>query len=207
MSDPWLKRWNDRYSDKEYAFGTQPNVFLKEQLKHLSPGSILFGAEGEGRNAVFAAQNRWNAHAFDISIEGKKKALQLAEELHVNLDYQVGQLPDLDYAIETFDAVALIYAHFPIEIRSTYHQLLAKLVKPGGYVILEAFGKNHLKYREANPKIGGPRDSNTLISVSELERDFKDFQPIILEEKEVQLQEGLYHNGTGSAVRFVGKKH
>lgn len=207
MSDPWLKRWNDRYSEEEYAFGTQPNVFLEEQLKHLSPGKILFGAEGEGRNAVFAARNGWNVHAFDISVEGKKKALQLANANNVDLIYQVGQLPDLDYDQEQFDVVALIYAHFPIEIRSDYHQLMAKLVKPGGHVILEAFGKNHLKYREANPRIGGPRDLDTLISVSELERDFKDFQPIILEEKEVQLQEGLYHNGTGWAVRFVGKKH
>jgi len=56
-----------------------PNNYLKEQLSKLDVGSILFPAEGEGRNAVFAARLGWTVSAFDISTEGKLKAIKLAE--------------------------------------------------------------------------------------------------------------------------------
>ena len=79
MNEPWIERWNDRYSKDEFAYGEQPNNYLKEQLQKLDAGAILFPAEGEGRNAVFAAKLGWTVSAFDISVEGKKKALLLAE--------------------------------------------------------------------------------------------------------------------------------
>jgi hypothetical protein len=68
MTDPWLDRWNDRYSKEEFAFGVHPNDYLKEQLEKLPIGKILFPAEGEGRNAVFAAKLGWTVSAFDISM-------------------------------------------------------------------------------------------------------------------------------------------
>jgi hypothetical protein len=80
MNDPWTERWNERYSKDEFAYGEQPNKFLKEQLEKLAAGTILFPAEGEGRNAVFAAQLGWTVSAFDISAEGKNKANRLAEK-------------------------------------------------------------------------------------------------------------------------------
>ncbi|EMO04794.1 methyltransferase domain protein, partial [Leptospira interrogans serovar Icterohaemorrhagiae str. Verdun HP] len=126
MSDPWTDRWNERYNKEEFAFGEQPNEYLKEQLEKLKIGTILFPAEGEGRNAVFAAKLGWNVSAFDISIEGKKKAFRLAEANQVKIDYQVGELQTLDYRSEQFDAIALIYAHFPAEIKSYYHKTLSQ---------------------------------------------------------------------------------
>ena len=65
--DTWLKRWNDRFREKEFAYGTQPNTFLKEQIQKLVPGTILFGAEGEGRNAVYAAKLGWDAKSPRVS--------------------------------------------------------------------------------------------------------------------------------------------
>jgi len=206
MIDPWLQRWNDRYTEKTYAYGEAPNEYLKAQLDILKVGKILLGAEGEGRNAVYAAKLGWEVFAFDISEEGKKKALQLAEKNKVNLSYQVGQLPDLDFQAEQFDVIALIYAHFPPEIKSQYHQLLNNYLKKGGIVIVEAFGKNHLTYREENPKVGGPNHLDFLFSTQELQNDFANYEIIELEEKVIELQEGLYHNGKGSVVRFVGRK-
>jgi hypothetical protein len=47
--------WNDRYGKIEFAYGEQPNNFLKEQLIKIPAGTILFPAEGEGRNAIYAA--------------------------------------------------------------------------------------------------------------------------------------------------------
>ena len=46
----------------------------------MSPGKILFVCEGEGRNAVYAAQKNWDVTAFDLSEEGKNKALNLAQK-------------------------------------------------------------------------------------------------------------------------------
>jgi len=77
MSDPWTDRWNERYSKEEFAFGKQPNNYLKEQLEKINRGTILFPAEGEGRNAVFAAKLGWTVSAFDISMEGKRKRFNL----------------------------------------------------------------------------------------------------------------------------------
>lgn len=88
----WTQRWDDRYSSEEFAYGKEPNNYLKEQLEKLNPGAILFPAEGEGRNAIFAAKLGWNVSAFDISEEGKNKALKLAEANNVSIDYQVGEL-------------------------------------------------------------------------------------------------------------------
>ena len=73
MNDTWVNRLNDRYSTDEYAYGEQPNNFLREELEKLKPGTILFPAEGEGCNAVFAAKLGWIVSAFDISAEGKNK--------------------------------------------------------------------------------------------------------------------------------------
>ena len=86
MNETWIGRWNDRYSATEFSYGIQPNNYLKEQLENLNAGTILFPAEGEGRNAVFAAKLGWTVSAFDISTEGKKKALQLSVTNKVTID-------------------------------------------------------------------------------------------------------------------------
>ncbi|SRR5258708_46833 len=124
MNGPWTDRWNERYSKDEFAFGNLPNNYLKEQLEKLTIGTILFPAEGEGRNAVFAARIGWKVSAFDISIEGKKKAARLAEANNVTIDYQVGELVKINFGTQQFDTLALIYAHFPANIKSFYHKTL-----------------------------------------------------------------------------------
>jgi len=48
------EKWDERYGAKEFAFGEQPNNYLKEQLDKIPIGKMLFPAEGEGRNAVHA---------------------------------------------------------------------------------------------------------------------------------------------------------
>ncbi len=206
MQDAWTDRWNDRYSQDEFAYGEQPNKFLKEQLEKLTPGAILSPAEGEGRNAVFAAQLGWNVSAFDISSEGKNKALKLATKYKVTIDYQVGELQSLNYKPEQFDAIALIYAHFPAAIKSSIHQTLDQYIRKGGIIIFEAFSKKHIDYLAKNEKVGGPKDLASLFSIEEIKSDFSNYEIIQLEEKEIKLNEGLYHNGIGSVIRFVGKK-
>jgi SAM-dependent methyltransferase len=202
----WTDIWNERFRAPEYAYGEAPNEYLREKLDQLTPGKILFAAEGEGRNAVYAAQIGWNVIAFDISEEGRQKAIKLAEKNKVSIDYQVGRLDELSFSKDEFDAIALIYAHFPAKIKSVLHRSLATLVRPGGIIIFEAFSKNHLEYIKKNPNVGGPKEIDMLFSTDEIRSDFAGFEIMELTESVIELKEGLYHNGTGSVIRFMGRK-
>ena len=206
MTNKWTERWDERYRQKEYAYGELPNLYLKEQLEKLKPGKIFFPAEGEGRNAVFAAKLGWTVSAFDISIEGRKKAMQLAQKNNVSIDYQVGDLQKLHYKEKEFDVIALIYAHFPPEIRSEYHSKFDTFLRKKGILILEAFSKKHIDYVARNSNVGGPKDIESLFSIEEIKRDFKNYDIIELKEIEINLNEGSYHKGLGSVIRFVGRK-
>ena len=205
MQNDWLEMWNTRFGQQEYVYGTAPNAYLKEKLKNSQPGSILFPAEGEGRNAVYAAQLGWKVTAFDISEAGQRKALQLAEKKGVELDYVVGELPNLHYQPEQFDAIALIYAHFPPNIRSKYHKLLNSYLKKGGTIIFEGFSKDHQAFKKKNPKAGGPNNEDYLFSLQELQTDFANVEFLELKKMTIELNEGDGHVGTGSVIRFLGK--
>lgn len=205
-NDVWTSRWNDRYSNEEFAYGEEPNNYLKDELTKLPAGNILFPAEGEGRNAVFAAKLGWTVSAFDISSEGKIKALKLADKNEVSIDYQVGELESLSFKNEQFDVIALIYAHFPANVKSLYHKKFDEYLKKGGIIIFEAFSKKHLDYIAVNEKVGGPKDIESLFSTDEIKSDFGNYEIIELAETEIELNEGIFHNGKGSVIRFVGRK-
>jgi len=206
MTDTWTDRWNDRYRNNEYAYGELPNNYFKEQLEKLIVGTLLLPAEGEGRNAIFAAKKGWSVSAFDISAEGKNKAERLARTNSVTIDYRVGLLESLDYGEGQFDVIALIYAHFPADIKSLYHKTLDKYLRKDGLIIFEAFSKQHVHFVSKNDKVGGPKDIESLFSIEEIKSDFPNYVFKELEEIEIELSEGLYHNGKGSVLRFVAQK-
>jgi SAM-dependent methyltransferase len=206
MNNEWKNRWDERFSSEGYAYGNTPNEFLKEQLALLEPGNILFPAEGEGRNGVYAATQGWLVSAFDISSTGRDKAMKLAATHGVSIDYQIVEPGSLPYEQAQFDAIALIYAHFPANVKSQYHKALDAYLRPGGTLIFEAFSKKHIDYVMRDERIGGPQEPDMLFSTAEIAADFENYEIAILEEKEVVLREGLYHNGVGSVIRFVGKK-
>jgi cyclopropane fatty-acyl-phospholipid synthase-like methyltransferase len=198
--------WDERYAVQEYVYGKLPNEYLKQQLGRLIPGKILFPAEGEGRNAVYAARQGWEVFAFDQSVEGKRKALMLADEHGVGIDYRTGLLEEVDYAPGQFDAIVLIYAHFPPETKAAYHTRLAGYLRPGGTIIIETFSKLHTEYQEQNPCAGGPRNSGLLDSADELLSFYDGFEVLELSETETELNEGAFHRGKAHVVRFTGRK-
>jgi len=199
--------WDQRYRAEAYAYGESPNVWFRSRLENMSPGRILLPADGEGRNGVFAASLGWEVVSFDISEEGRKKALRLAEKMRVSIDYQIAGVDDFTADLASFDVVALIYAHFPSTVRRDWHRRLEGLLKPGGLVLLEAFSTSHLPYTEGNPSIGGPRGPGMLYTLRDIAQDFSgcDRQEGI--ETEAELSEGNFHVGLGHVVRFRGQKH
>lgn len=198
--------WNERYGQSAYVYGEAPNVFFKEQIDLLSPGKLLMPADGEGRNGVYAATLGWDVTSFDLSEEGQRKALALAKKNQVHITYEVGALEELEFDPEAFDAIGLFYAHFSPEVRTSYHHRLAGYLKKGGCVILEAFSKNHEAFQKINPTAGGPKAPNILFSLDQIANDFKAFEILKLKEEVIELDEGLFHQGAASVIRFVGKK-
>lgn len=175
-----------KIQSQRVCYGELPNNDLKEQLEKLNVGNILFPAEGEGRNAVFAAKLGWVVSAFDISEEVKNKAMRLAEINNVTIEYQIEELQTLNYNVEQFDAMALIYEHFPADIKSDYHKTLDQYIRKGGIIIFEAFSKNHLEYLTKNEKVGGPKDIASLFSIEEIKSDFHNYEIVELTEKGIE---------------------
>jgi ubiquinone/menaquinone biosynthesis C-methylase UbiE len=193
--------WNARYNSEEYVYGVNPNTFFESQILNLKPGKILLPAEGEGRNAVFAAILSWKVFAFDFSEEAQKKALKLAERNKVSIEYALATFDNIEYQAESFDCLALIYAHQPSEKRKIYHQKLLSYLKPGGTIILEAFSK-----KQINNNTGGPKDLDMLYNLQEIEEDFCEITAYDIKEENIFLEEGLLHSGIASIVRMIGTK-
>jgi hypothetical protein len=126
---------DDRYSKTEFANCEQPNNFLKQQLIKIPKRTILFPAQGEASNAVYAATKGWYIDAFDLSIEGKKKALQLATKHDVSINYRISDFQLFDYKENKFDAMGLMYAHFTAKTKSIYHKTLTNYLRPSRIVI------------------------------------------------------------------------
>lgn len=199
--------WNERYKEAAYVYGTTPNRFFEQAINALPEvGTVLLAAEGEGRNAVFAAQKGWTVSAFDMSVEGQRKAMQLAQDKGVTINYLVSTVKEIDLDRREFDVLGLIYVHFPEEYRRMYHRKLAQAVKKGGTLILEGFSKQHKAMQEKNPAVGGPGQLSMLFDLAELKEDFKDFAFTVAEEQIVELQEGKFHLGEAAVIRLIGTR-
>lgn len=198
--------WNERYAQEEYIYGEKPNEYVKSKLAEISGQKILFPAEGEGRNAVYAAKNGWKVFAFDPSESGKMKAETLAKRNNVSLDYKISNVENVEYPERSFDVVVLIYAHFHSDFRREYHHKLSSFLKPGGILILEAFSQKHIQNQKINPNSGGPQNPDMLYDLEGLKEDFKNFEFVEAEEKTVNLKEGRHHLGQATVIRIFAKK-
>lgn len=194
--------WDSRYGEeKEFVYGKEPNVFFADQLGNIPPGKLLLPCEGEGRNAVFAAALGWEVDAIDFSDAAREKALAFAKDSGVNMKYYLAEIESFKAPSEFYDAVGLVYAHFHSAKRKQIHAHLLSLLKPGGWVIMEAFSKKQMPY-----KSGGPKDEEMLYDLKSIKEDFQSLKKIIFQEMMIELDEGDYHRGKAMVVRFVGKK-
>jgi len=194
--------WNERYAQQEFVYGKEPNVFLAQSLRQLPLGKIILPCEGEGRNAVFAAQLGWVVDAYDMSEAGKSKAMNLAQAQDVSINYTIEDANQIDFPENGADVVAFIYAHFPASIRQQIHQKALRWLKPGGIIILEAFNPDQL-----NKETGGPKELSMLYDEEMLRSDFQDSRIELLESLEIELNEGIYHSGKADVVRLIARKN
>jgi len=193
--------WDERYGKREFAYGTSANLFFTEQIGKLEPGTILLPCEGEGRNAVYAAKQGWKVEAFDFSAQGFNKANALAIENNVFINYMIADTATAEYPNESFDVVALIFAHLPPPARKRLHQKCINWLKKGGVLILEAFNSSQIQNTS-----GGPKEASMLYTEEMVKEDFKDLTAQLLTSVKTTLSEGEFHQGAADVVRFVGTK-
>jgi ubiquinone/menaquinone biosynthesis C-methylase UbiE len=193
--------WNNRFAVQDYIYGESPNEFFRTSIEDIPAGKLLLPAEGEGRNAVFAAKSGWNVEAFDWSATGKEKAEKLATKNNVTINYTVADLNTVSLPPETFDAAALLYLHLLPEERKALYIKIFSALKTRGIIILEAFSTAQL-----GKTSGGPQDLSVLYSLEDIVTDFIEYDFLHLSEEEIDLQEGLGHRGAASVIRFIGKK-
>lgn len=192
--------WNERYDADEFVYGKSPNAFFKEQIDQLNPGKILLPADGEGRNSVYAATQGWKATAVDYSKSAKEKALHLAAENEVEVDYHISDLSAFDFGENEYDAAAFIYVHLPRSIIETVYRNVINSVQPGGHIIVEVYSLNQL-----GKSSGGPKDERVLYSEEKLRQLLKGTNITFLKELEIELNEGAHHVGMASVIRAVAE--
>lgn len=192
--------WDERYDTKEFVYGRTPNAFFKGFIDNALPGELLLPAEGEGRNAVYAALKKWKVSAFDFSWQAKTKALELAVEYGVDIQYDISSI-EAFHTTRRFDAVALVFLHLPPETRQKMHRKLITFLKPGGYFLMEAFSSKQINYNT-----GGPKNLSLLYNGQELIDDLKSLELLHYKEKRRGLSEGYYHNGEAEVIQLIARK-
>ncbi|MFN8165533.1 MAG: class I SAM-dependent methyltransferase [Bacteroidia bacterium] len=194
--------WNDRYSStSDFIYGKEPNEFFKSQIDLLKPGKILLPCDGEGRNGVYAARIGWDVFAFDQSMEGQKKAMSLAKEYSVGLNYEIADALAITYLENSFDAIALIFSHLPTAVREKFHAKAISWLKPGGTLILEAYNPLQL-----NNNTGGPKDVSMLYTPELMKADFGRLSKLDIKTEHLAINEGEFHSGISDVIRVIGVK-
>ena len=66
--------WDRRYVGSDLLWSVEPNRFLVAEVSGMEPGRALDVGTGEGRNAVWLAEQGWSVTGVDFSSVGLDKA-------------------------------------------------------------------------------------------------------------------------------------
>jgi SAM-dependent methyltransferase len=206
--------WSARYRDAgdEYLFGIAPNKFLVEQAEYFGEGiSVLSVADGEGRNAVWLAEQGCAVTATEISSVALEKAEKLARGRHVattetavgpRIDFIQVDIFNWDWPRAEFDAVVGIFIQFAgLAERPAQMAGMKQAVKPGGLLLLQGYTPKQLEFRT-----GGPSAVENLYTRAMLRELFADWEIISLREHEDTIAEGNAHVGCSALIDLVARK-
>jgi SAM-dependent methyltransferase len=167
-SDTQMDReeWNRRYAGRELLWTGMPNRFLVAGTDGLSPGRALDVACGEGRNAVWLAEQGWRVTGVDFSDVALEKARRLAAARGVEGEWVAADL--LAYRPEelAFDLVVLFYLQVPEAERRAVVRAAAGAVAPGGVFLLVAHDSSNLDEGH-----GGPQEPAVLYTAADVVAD------------------------------------
>ncbi len=169
---------------------------------------------GLGRHSILFASNGFTVYSFDISEEAIKRTKECAENEGLTLNYQVGDMVELPYENEMFDAIYCrnVISHTDTEGIKKIIKEIYRVLKHDGECYLTLGSKDSTDYKNPNwPMV----DENTKLRMEEgpeyqvphfyadykLSKElFKDFEIIDIHqkisyfEKETGIKEsGHYH--------------
>lgn len=197
--------WSDKYRavGESYLFGTAPNRFLAAQAGLLRAGQrALSVADGEGRNAVWLAEQGLDVTATELSPVALDKAEALAAARGVRVDFALADALNWTYPDEAFDLVVAIFIQFAApDERARLFENLKRTLRPGGRIMLQGYTPKQLDYRT-----GGPSAVDNLYTAAMLRETFGDFDIERLDEYEDVLDEGSAHRGQSALVGMVARK-
>lgn len=193
--------WNEKFANTEYAYGTEPNDFLVSAVTKLKRGATLSLAEGEGRNAVWLAQQGFTVSAIEQSEKGVGKTLRLALQRGVIVMAERGELETFHIQPNSWDLVVSIFAHTPQDLRRKLHRQVVAGLKPGGVFVLEAYTPAQI----AN-NTGGPKDAALMPTAELLRSELAGLVFDHIEEVEREVVEGSLHTGTAHVVQVVAHR-
>jgi cyclopropane fatty-acyl-phospholipid synthase-like methyltransferase len=198
-----LERWEARFRAPGYAFGKEPNAFLKAQSHLLrGPHTALSVADGEGRNGVWLAEQGLDVHAIDFSQAALEKSRAFAAERGVRLRTEVADITNWRWPTNAYDVIAAIFIQVVIPAeRPAFFANLKRALKPGGLLLMQSYRPEQLKYGT-----GGPRDVERLYTRALLETSFGDMAELKIREHDSAISEGTSHVGMSALIDLVAKK-
>lgn len=202
-NDPEYERWNTRFAQPDYVFGTAPNAFLAAQRHRLKPGQkALALADGEGRNGVWLAQQGLDVLSVDYSPAAQEKARLLAQQLGVAIRTERADLTHRAWENEEFDIAAAIMIQFARSPeREGIFAGMKRTLKRGGLVILQGYRPEQVEY-----KTGGPPTRENMYTEEMLRREFGDMRILHLQAHDDTIAEGKGHHGMSALIDMVAEK-
>jgi SAM-dependent methyltransferase len=153
-----IERWNRILTSPTPVFNTKPNAYLVQMTKGVPPGKALDVGMGQGRNALYLAQQGWEVTGFDPAEKAVAAANAEAGRLGLKLTTLTVGDEAFDFGKGQWDLVVLSY----VSLRHLGQRVFDSL-KPGGRVIVEGFHRDATK----NGPIGGGVvfDTNELLTI------------------------------------------
>jgi SAM-dependent methyltransferase len=192
--------WDERYSQEEFAYGTEPNEFLVSAAQHIPGGPVLTIGEGEGRNAIFLAGLGHDVVAVDQSQVGLDKLQRRAGEKGLRIQTQQADLANYRIEPGAWGTIVSIFCHLPPAIRAPLYARIVRGLRPGGVFILEAYTP-----RQFGRGTGGPASPDMMLSLDDLNRELAGLDFIHARELDREVREGKYHTGTAAVVQLVAR--
>ena len=193
--------WNERYGQHKFAYGQEPNDFIKENIGKLMPGPVLSLGEGDGRNAIYLARQSFSVHAVDLSDVGLAHLQQVAIQEKLPITTEVSDVAEFHYSQQQWANVISVWCHTPRAVRRKMHAGVVNCLQPGGAFLLEAYTPDQLKF-----KTGGPPVEELLMTVADLKEELAGLDFEIAHEIERDIQEGQFHHGQSAVVQICARK-
>ncbi len=187
------EQWDARFDKSMYLYGTEPVEFLRSHVSDLPKGKALCLAAGEGRNAVFLAEQGFEVTAMDASPKGLEKASKLAALRDVTIETEIGDLQHgYEIGVAKYDLITDFYYHDTSMLPDVMRAL-----KPGGVFIMQNFSIDQLDTNRF-----GPKNPDYLVKPNEMLGKFPGHRIIYYEDLVVELDEGM-HQGPGAVIRMI----